>query len=70
MCGCLLLRLQQRKAKGFSIMAYTFDKKFDDGTFTVEVDTEAKYGHFEHNIHGEDRDGGLWFEMNETVYWH
>lgn len=46
-------------------MAYNFDKKLDDGTYTIEVDTAAKYGHFEHNRLGEDRAGGLWFAANE-----
>lgn len=45
-------------------MTYNFDKKMQTANFTVEVDTAACYGHFEHNECGDERGGGLWFEVN------
>lgn len=46
-------------------MAYNFDKKLEHKQFTVEVDTQAKYGYFEHEIHGDGLGGGLWFEIDD-----
>lgn len=45
--------------------SYHFDKKTKVGSFTIEVDTAAAYGYFEHEVLGEDRGGGLWFERKE-----
>lgn len=42
-------------------MPYNFDKKIETKHFTVQVDTGAQYGYFEHNTLGEDCAGGLWF---------
>ena len=38
-------------------------KRIDTPNFTVEVDTQAMRGWFEHNKLGEDCAGGLWFEL-------
>lgn len=43
-------------------MAYSFNFTADDGVYTVEVDTAACYGYFEHNKLGDERGGELWFE--------
>lgn len=48
-------------------MAYNFDKKFQAGKYTVEVDTAAMYGYFEHDELGEDSSGGLWFVRFEVM---
>ena len=45
-------------------MTYNFDIKIDNGTYTIEVDTEACYGYFEHNTRGDEDGGGLWFESS------
>lgn len=44
-------------------MSYSFDKKFQGGKYTIQVDTKAMYGYFEHDILGDERAGGLWFEQ-------
>lgn len=40
---------------------YNFDVKLHQGKFTIEVDTNAKYGYFEHDDLGDEFGGGLWF---------
>jgi hypothetical protein len=45
-------------------MAYKFDKELQVGKFEIKIDTQAGYGCFEHDVHGEDLGGGLWFECN------
>jgi hypothetical protein len=39
---------------------YNFDLKFQAGKFTVEIDTAANYGYFEHDERGDECGGGLW----------
>lgn len=41
-------------------MAYNFDKQTTVGKYLVAVDSQAKYGYFEHVDNGTG--GGLWFE--------
>jgi hypothetical protein len=43
-------------------MSYNFDLDILNDKYTIKIDTHAKYGYFEHNIFGEDRSGGLWFD--------
>lgn len=46
---------------------YNFDKEINTGKFTVQIDSAANYGYFEHNFSGEDYSGGLWFENGELI---
>lgn len=48
-------------------MSYSFDKKFHGGKYTIQVDTKAMYGYFEHDILGDERAGGLWFDIAPSV---
>lgn len=41
---------------------YNFDTKLNTKNFTVEIDTQANYGYFEHNDLGDEWGGGLWFD--------
>lgn len=43
-------------------MTYNFDTKLNTKNFTVEIDTQANYGYFEHNTKGDECGGGLWFQ--------
>jgi hypothetical protein len=45
-------------------MAYNFNLKMGTQNFTVEVDTKAKYGCFEHDTLGDNCGGGLWFDKD------
>ncbi len=45
-------------------MAYNFNLKMGTQNFTVEVDTKAKYGCFEHDTFGDNCGGGLWFNKD------
>jgi len=44
--------------------------KLGTQNFTVEIDTKAKRGYFEHDTLGDNRGGGLWFdkELNLVDY--
>lgn len=44
-------------------MEYRFNKKLQTKNFTIEIAEEDRYGYFEHDRVGEDRAGGLWFEV-------
>lgn len=46
-------------------MNYNFDVKIETEHFTVQVDTAAKYGYFEHNQLGDTCGGGLWFDKTD-----
>lgn len=46
-------------------MSYNFNLKTQVGKYTVEIDSAAKYGYFEHDIHGEG--GGLWFNKGNSL---
>ena len=46
-------------------MTYNFNIKIDNGTYTIEVDTAACYGYFEHNKFGDNDGGGLWFKAED-----
>lgn len=48
-------------------MPYNFNVKFQVGKFEVMVDTQAQYGYFEHEEHGDEYAGGLWFSDNNLV---
>lgn len=39
-----------------------FDVKLETSKFSVQVDTAAHYGYFEHNTLGDECGGGLWFD--------
>ncbi len=41
---------------------YNFNLKMGTQNYTVEVDTKAKYGYFEHDYLGDGSAGGLWFD--------
>jgi len=43
-------------------MTYNFDTKLNTKNFTVEIDTQANYGYFEHNTKGDECGGGLLFQ--------
>ncbi len=47
-------------------MSYNFDKRFQGGKYTIQIDTKAMYGYFEHDELGDERAGGLWFEPDGT----
>lgn len=44
-------------------MGYNFNVKIETKNFTIEIAEGDLYGCFEHNRLGEDRGGGLWFQM-------
>ena len=46
-------------------MAYNFNKQTTVGKYLVAVDSQAKYGYFEHEDTGAG--GGLWFEEEKDV---
>ena len=41
-------------------MSYNFNQTLRKGKWEIQIDTQAKYGCYEHDDHGEG--GGLWFE--------
>jgi len=43
---------------------YNWNLRMGTQNFTVVVDTKAKYGWFEHDYHGDNCGGGLWFDEN------
>lgn len=43
-------------------MEYAFDLKTQNGAFTVAIDSAALYGYFEHETHGDECGGWLWFD--------
>ncbi len=43
-------------------MAYNFNIKMGTQNYTIEIDSKAKYGCFEHNELGDNSCGGLWFD--------
>jgi len=50
-------------------MTKEYDFNFDasSANYEIKIDTEQEYGYFEHNTHGDEIAGGLWFEGNELV---
>lgn len=46
---------------------YNFDVKLTTKNFTVEIDTRANYGYFEHDELGDECGGGLWFADGELT---
>lgn len=46
-------------------MEYCFDKKFQFGKYSVQIDTAEKYGYFEHEELGDEAAGGLWFARSD-----
>lgn len=45
-------------------MAYNFNIKMGTQNYTIEIDSKAKYGCFEHDQLGDESSGGLWFDNN------
>lgn len=45
-----------------SIETIIFDKKVHIAPYTVEVSTKEARGYFEHDEHGDELGGGLWFD--------
>jgi len=41
---------------------YNFNKNISTPLYTIEIDTDAQYGYFEHNELGDEKAGGLWFD--------
>jgi hypothetical protein len=41
---------------------YNFDRNISTPLYTIEIDTKAQYGYFEHNELGDEKAGGLWFD--------
>lgn len=46
-------------------MSYNFTQKAQVRKYEVQIDPLAKYGYFEHEVYGEERGGGLWFEEQD-----
>lgn len=46
-------------------MPYIFDTIIKTKNFEVRIDTAEKYGYFEHDRLGDERGGGLWFQIHE-----
>jgi hypothetical protein len=46
---------------------YNWNLRLGTQNFTVCVDTNKKYGWFEHDRLGDDCGGGLWFDKNLTL---
>jgi hypothetical protein len=49
-----------------AVSEYNFDRHLNTPCYEVSVDTAAKYGYFEHHTYGDERGGGLWFEVHES----
>lgn len=41
---------------------YNFNQDLSTERYTVQIDTKAQYGYFEHNELGDEKAGGLWFD--------
>jgi hypothetical protein len=48
-------------------MAYNFNLTIQVGHYEIKIDTVAKYGYFEHDIDGDERGGGLWFDEAKNL---
>jgi len=48
-------------------MKYNFNCKLGTQNYSIEIDTKAKYGYFEHDRLGDQSGGGLWFDKNLTL---
>ena len=46
---------------------YNFTTKIGTQNYTIEIDTKAKYGYFEHDTLGDESGGGLWFDKNLSL---
>ena len=46
---------------------YKFDLSAHRGKFTVEIDSKAEYGYFEHDTLGDECGGGLWFKDKTLI---
>lgn len=62
-CECLTKVCPDTPKSG----GYTFDLKFQEGKFEVQIDTKAGYGYFEHDTLGDECGGGLWFDENKIL---
>jgi hypothetical protein len=49
------------------MLNYNFDTDVSSANYEIKIDTEAEYGYFEHNTHGDEIAGGLWFEGLELI---
>lgn len=41
---------------------YNFNIKMGTQNYTIDIDSKAKYGCFEHDTLGDESGGGLWFD--------
>lgn len=48
-------------------MAYNFDQDISTENYTIQIDTFAHYGSFEHKIYGDRIGGGLWFDEQNML---
>lgn len=48
-------------------MSYNFTMKATVGHYEVQIDPQAMYGYFEHDIYGDERGGGLWFDTDKEL---
>ena len=48
-------------------MTYTYDLDLSTANYEIKIDVEKNYGYFEHNSHGDEVAGGLWFSGKELV---
>lgn len=44
-------------------MAYNFNVNLNTKNFEIAIDTDKRYGYFEHTELGDGCGGGLWFEL-------
>ena len=48
-------------------MTHQYTQDLSTGKFEIKVSPTTNYGYFEHNEHGEDCGGGLWFVGKELT---
>jgi len=48
-------------------MSFNWNLEISTKNFTIQIDTQAKYGYFEHEKLGDGCAGGLWFDGSDTT---
>ena len=46
---------------------YNFDEHYETKSFSIDIDSKAEYGYFEHDQLGDEFGGGLWFEGKRLI---
>lgn len=44
-----------------------FDLDISTANYEIKIDVEREYGYFEHQTHGDEVAGGLWFDGNSLM---